>query len=305
MQDPKETFNNIEHNTEMALLQSEKIAESVDNLEPIMEGILIKTDEMVKALDGKDIKFKADNSDVVLKLDELVSAVKDIPQTEIPEQKEVNIDKTNELLNELISEVKKKSEYEVEIDDETRERLRGLQGIQGIQGKQGRSGSRDTAEQVKEKLLRAGLSYDELDNVPDINKVINLAISSHKQSSKTYSLTELDDVNITDPTNAQVLKWNATTNKWENGTVSSGGGSETFETVSKNLKAYPYQISYSGGNIATITYDLGGGSEIIKTFGYTSGDVTSVTLSGNTPSGIDLVKTISYSGGNVAIISYL
>lgn len=85
----------------------------------------------------------------------------------------------------------------------------------------------------------------------------------------------------------------------------SGGGSETFETVSKNLKAYPYQISYSGGNIATITYDLGGGSEIIKTFGYTSGDVTSVTLSGNTPSGIDLVKTISYSGGNVDIISYL
>ena len=48
MQDPKETFNNIELNTEMALLQSEKIAESVDNLEPIMEGVLVKADEQVQ-----------------------------------------------------------------------------------------------------------------------------------------------------------------------------------------------------------------------------------------------------------------
>jgi len=181
----------------------------------------------------------------------------------------------------------------------------GKKGLNGKDGKNGKDGSPDTPEQVKVKLLKVGLDYNELDNTPDINKAINIAVAGVRQSSKTYSLTELDDVNITDPTNAQALKWNSTTNKWENGTVSSGGGSETFETVSKNLKAYPYQISYSGGNIATITYDLGGGSEIIKTFGYTSGDVTSVTLSGNTPSGIDLVKTISYSGGNVAIISYL
>lgn len=87
--------------------------------------------------------------------------------------------------------------------------------------------------------------------------------------------------------------------------VPSGGGTETFETVSKNLKAYPYTISYSGGNIDYITYNLGGGLEIVKTFGYTSGDVTSVTLSGDTPAGIDLTKTISYSGGNIDIINYL
>ena len=86
--------------------------------------------------------------------------------------------------------------------------------------------------------------------------------------------------------------------------LGSGGGAETFETVSKNLKAYPYEIAYSGGNVSTITYDLGGGLEIVKTFGYTSGDVTSITLSGNTPVSIDLVKTISYVDGNVDTVSY-
>ena len=78
----------------------------------------------------------------------------------------------------------------------------------------------------------------------------------------------------------------------------------TFETVSNNLRVYPYTITYSSGDIDTIVYDLGGGMQIIKTFGYTSGDVTSITLSGDTPSGIDLVKTISYVGGVVDNIVY-
>ena len=86
--------------------------------------------------------------------------------------------------------------------------------------------------------------------------------------------------------------------------ASTGGLSESFETVSKNLKAYPYTITYSGGDIDTITYDLGGGMSIIKTFGYTSGDVTSITLSGDTPGGIDLIKTISYVGGAVDNVVY-
>mgnify|MGYP003423209932 CR=1 FL=1 len=84
----------------------------------------------------------------------------------------------------------------------------------------------------------------------------------------------------------------------------TGGLSESFETVSKNLKAYPYTITYSGGDIDTITYDLGGGMSIVKTFGYTSGDVTSITLSGDPPVSIDLVKTISYVGGAVDSVAY-
>jgi len=80
--------------------------------------------------------------------------------------------------------------------------------------------------------------------------------------------------------------------------------SNTFESVSKNLNSYPYVITYSGADINYITYTLGGGLTIVKTFNYTSGDITSIVLSGSTPSGISLTKTLAYSGGNVSSITY-
>ena len=121
--------------------------------------------------------------------------------------------------------------------------------------------------------------------------------------STARNLYQLGDVSLSSPTNDQVLKYNSTTRLWENST--GGGSEETFESVSKNLKSYPYEISYTGGgDIDFVTYDLGGGQTIIKTFGYTSGDVTSVTLSEDTPSGINLIKTITYVSGNVDNISY-
>ena len=121
--------------------------------------------------------------------------------------------------------------------------------------------------------------------------------------STARNLYQLGDVSLSSPTNNQVLKYNSTTRLWENST--GGGSEETFESVSKNLKSYPYEISYTGGgDIDFVTYDLGGGQTIIKTFGYTSGDVTSVTLSEDTPSGINLIKTITYVSGNVDNISY-
>jgi len=121
--------------------------------------------------------------------------------------------------------------------------------------------------------------------------------------STARNLYQLGDVSLSSPTNNQVLKYNSNTGLWENGT--GGGSEETFESVSKNLKSYPYEISYTGGgDIDFVTYDLGGGQTIIKTFGYTSGDVTSVTLSEDTPSGINLIKTITYVSGNVDNISY-
>lgn len=174
-------------------------------------------------------------------------------------------------------------------------------GEKGENGENGKDGSPDTPEQIIQKIsgMEKALDWKILKNVPD------LFVGKNKGAYGIGYMREIADVSLTNLADQQVLKWNSTTGKWENGTVSSGGGSETFETVSKNLKAYPYTISYSGGNIDYITYNLGGGLEIVKTFGYTSGDVTSVTLSGDTPAGIDLTKTISYSGGNIDIINYL
>jgi hypothetical protein len=79
---------------------------------------------------------------------------------------------------------------------------------------------------------------------------------------------------------------------------------EEFETVSKNLKSYPYVLTYGVDGIDTITYDLGGGLSVVKTFNYTLTVLTSIVLSGDTPSGIELTKTLSYTGADLTGVVY-
>lgn len=88
------------------------------------------------------------------------------------------------------------------------------------------------------------------------------------------------------------------------GTPSGGGGlANTFETVSKNLGAYPFALNYSSGVLTSIVYTLPSGT-ITKTLNYTSGRLTSVVLSGSTPSGISLTKTLSYTGDQLTGATY-
>lgn len=78
----------------------------------------------------------------------------------------------------------------------------------------------------------------------------------------------------------------------------------SFERTNKNLKSYPATLAYSGsGDLSTITYTVPGGT-IVKTFNYTAGNLTSIVLSGNTPSGISLTKTLTYTTGNLTGVSY-
>ena len=86
--------------------------------------------------------------------------------------------------------------------------------------------------------------------------------------------------------------------------IQTVGIAESFETVNDNLKAYDKTHAYTGDTLNTITYDLGGGQFIVKTFGYSGLDLITVTLSGNTPSGIDLIKTISYSANKITGVAY-
>jgi hypothetical protein len=79
---------------------------------------------------------------------------------------------------------------------------------------------------------------------------------------------------------------------------------EEFETVSKNLKNYPYTLTYGVDGLATIVYDLGGGLSITKTFNYTLTVLTSIVLSGDTPTGIELTKTLSYTGADLTSVAY-
>jgi hypothetical protein len=82
------------------------------------------------------------------------------------------------------------------------------------------------------------------------------------------------------------------------------GAEEAFETVSKNTKSYPYDLTYGVDGVDTITYDLGGGLSIVKTFNYTLTVLTSIVLSGDTPSGIELTKTLSYTGADLTSVTY-
>jgi len=81
------------------------------------------------------------------------------------------------------------------------------------------------------------------------------------------------------------------------------GLSEQYETVSKNLKSYPYALNYTGSDLTSIVYTLPSGT-ITKTLNYTSGVLTSIVLSGDTPSGIDLTKTLSYTGTDLTGVAY-
>ena len=79
---------------------------------------------------------------------------------------------------------------------------------------------------------------------------------------------------------------------------------KSFETVNHNLDAYPKTINYVSGVVTTIPYTKPDLTTITKTFGYTAGKLTSVTLSGSTPADIDLTKTLVYSGDDLVSVSY-
>jgi len=127
--------------------------------------------------------------------------------------------------------------------------LKGDKGDKGNDGSKGKDGSSDTAEEIKTKLesLKTGLDYDSLSNAPDIQQIMSVY---GKQASKTVSLTELDGVNISTPTNAQVLKYNSTTSQWENG---AGGGGGTVGPGTINELAY-FDTANTVASLAVATY---------------------------------------------------
>ena len=78
---------------------------------------------------------------------------------------------------------------------------------------------------------------------------------------------------------------------------------ESFDTVSRNLSGYPYSITYTGTQITSSVFNLGT-TTITKTFNYSSGLLTSIVLSGDTPDGIHLTKSFSYTSGKISSVSY-
>lgn len=80
-------------------------------------------------------------------------------------------------------------------------------------------------------------------------------------------------------------------------------GEISFETVSKNLKSWNASFAYTGGDLTEITY-TDGINTVVKTLTYDNYDLASISLSGDTPSGIQLTKSFAYTNGDLTQITY-
>lgn len=239
-------LENIEQNTELALLQGEKIANSVDSLEPIMEGVLLKTDELVNEQKKTNelLKNKEESKQIVademtftlkgLKGDdgktpteeELLSIIKPLIPEPIkgdegytPKKGVDYFDGEDYLLTE---EDKKEiaSNIEVPIVEKIIEKTVVEKPITIDKTKIVEVAKYESGETIKEKLekIKVGLSYDSLSNKPNIEEYIQRI----KTASRDYDLSELKDVLISStPTTGQALIYSTTLNKWVPGSAGS------------------------------------------------------------------------------------
>lgn len=79
---------------------------------------------------------------------------------------------------------------------------------------------------------------------------------------------------------------------------------KTFETVSQGLDALPKALSYTLGKLTQVVYTKADLTTITKTLTYVGDQLSTITLSGNTPADINLTKTLIYSGDILTGASY-
>lgn len=150
---------------------------------------------------------------------------------------------------------------------------------------------KDTPKQIKEKLLSEGLSYDELDNTPDIAKMVRVY---SKQSSKTTSLSELDDVNLAGLTQ--------TNGKYNLGSGGGDGGVDDGDkgdiTVSDNGATWTID-----NDVVTFAKMQNVASQsILGRYSALSGDIEELTLGDSiTLSGAGVIDTIQPLGTDAEV----
>lgn len=212
------------------------------------------------------------------KLDSVVEAIQSIPVPEpmempehptemeisnLPEVQKVEIinlpeekddTETQNLLKELIAEVKKKEEYayDIEIDSALKEQLRGKDGldgkdgINGKDGKDGKDGTEITVEQIADKIN----SKENIINLTSI-KGLEKIIQNNKSGTRTVY------------TNQQPSNRSFTYNS--DGTLQSM--ISTYGT-----KTFTYNAA------GQVTSMIGTGIYTSKSFGYSDGKISNVNL---------------------------
>lgn len=175
---------------------------------------------------------------------------------------------------------------------------KGETGPQGIPGKNGIDGQTPNID----KAIKEALSKIPKAEVIDTKVIIEKALDAFNESYKKDSLkltalekrlirlggggasffTQLQDGNINNPTNGQVIVYNSTTLKWENGAAGGGGSGDVVGPASAT-------------DNAIARYDTATG-KLIKDSGITIADGTSGTLSGTNSGDQLMYGTIAVDG---------
>lgn len=205
--DPEQIDNSI---PEHQILQTKEVADNVKNLETPLEGILLKSHQIAENTKPKDVqKISIEGAEIVT-----IKGEKGDKGDQGDEPADARL---QELIKPLIpaplkgedAKTPTEAEFVTMLKPFIPAPIKGDKGDQGApgkaaqnideeaifkklvaalpkvtNGKPGKNGSPDTPEQVKEKLLKVGLDYDELKGLPDIAKIVQ--IYSNK-GSKTYT----------------------------------------------------------------------------------------------------------------------
>jgi hypothetical protein len=214
-----------------------------------------------------------------------------------------------------------------------------LESIRGIQGEQGPQGERGPQGEQGIQGPKGDKGDDGEDGQPPEHRWVGTALQFRRPDGTWGQLVELRGVrgvngeiiaqpmggggggslsiqkfydsadDFPTPGKTQILYFDKSTDPYgvyiwtgkEYQQVGGGGSSqETFETVSKNQKSVDYELVYTDGDLTSIVYANG----ITKTLGYADGELVTITLSGATPAGIDLVKTLTYTDGELTSVAY-
>lgn len=249
----------------------------------LKQGLILLNENILSKLDNLPTKeslaeIKKNYLDSVQKLYEQIDAIDILYSGKLDTLgKEVGDNKSN--VQSIIDDIK---EFKKAVDKSRIEILSML----------GRGGS------MNRKITVAG--SDVLNRYTDINFVGATSTSNDDQNKRVNINLHTGDVQTisgslvdnTDPQNPII-----------NSPDLSGYVPYTYETTAKNLKSYPYTFNRTGDVLNSIVYTTPTGI-ITKTFNYSGDNVSSIVLSGDTPSGIDLTKTFNYTGSVLTSITY-
>lgn len=108
----------------------------------------------------------------------------------------------------------------------------------------------------KWRIYKGGETYEAGDNISIVDGVIS--------ATDTDEIAELEDVNLTNPANGEILKYNATTHKWENAEESGGSdveanpsGTPTDTLTKLGINGTIYGFQGGGGGSSVIANPSG------------------------------------------------